>query len=102
MCWNPSPACACGLVRECPTYRVTLTDPKFLETCKEFRLPLKRKLPRSARTVLRKEQNVEGTLVSLTDHPCKLLLKTRMQEGGSGPLHPPQYLFPARIQTLEP
>jgi hypothetical protein len=52
--------------------------------------------------VLRKEQNVEGTLVSLADHPCKLLLKTRMQEGGSGPLHPPQYLFPARIQTLEP
>jgi hypothetical protein len=25
----------CGVVRECSTYRLTLTDPKFLETCNE-------------------------------------------------------------------
>jgi hypothetical protein len=29
------PGLRCGLVRECSTYRVTLTDPKFLEICNE-------------------------------------------------------------------
>ena len=29
------PGLRCGLVRECSTYRVTLTDPKFIETCNE-------------------------------------------------------------------
>jgi hypothetical protein len=33
---QPEPGLRRGLVRECSTYRVTLTDPKFLERCNEI------------------------------------------------------------------
>ena len=38
------PGLRCGLVRECSTYRVTLTDPKFLEICNEIYTSARREI----------------------------------------------------------
>ena len=96
------PGSRVGVTRECSTYRVTLTDPKFLEICNETYASARKEIAEEREYRASQKAKRQRDARNLTDHPCKFLLKTRIQPEGSAPLDPPRYLFPIPIQKRKP